>query len=66
MNGVKEAALEINGIPLRVAVVHGTDNARAFIEDVYKRQLLGLDTHINLSGVCRIEFVYSINIDLST
>ena len=32
MNGVKEASLEINGIPLRVAVVHGTDNARAFID----------------------------------
>ena len=32
MNGVKEASLEINGIPLRVAVVPGTDNARAFID----------------------------------
>lgn len=32
LDGVKEAQLEINGIALRVAVVHGTDHARAFID----------------------------------
>lgn len=32
MEGVREASLSIQDIPLRVAVVHGTDNARSFID----------------------------------
>ena len=31
MDGVREASLTIQDIPLRVAVIHGTDNARKFL-----------------------------------
>ncbi|MEG2544460.1 MAG: [FeFe] hydrogenase, group A [Longicatena sp.] len=34
LEGVKSAALNIAGIPLKVAVVHGTNNARAFIDQI--------------------------------
>ena len=32
MDGVREAAVEISGIPLKLAVIHGTENARKFLE----------------------------------
>ncbi len=36
MDGVREAKVNINGIPLNLAVIHGTENARRFIEDMKK------------------------------
>lgn len=33
MEGIKEAQVEIAGVPLRLAVIHGTANARKLIED---------------------------------
>ena len=34
MDGIREAELEINGIPVRAAVVHGTENARQLMEKI--------------------------------
>ena len=34
MDGIRGAAIDIDGTPVRVAVVHGTDNAKRVIEDV--------------------------------
>jgi iron-only hydrogenase group A len=34
--GVRQASLEIDGKPLRVAVVHGTGNARPLLDDILK------------------------------
>lgn len=34
LEGIKTASLSIAGIPLKVAVIHGTDNARAFLDDM--------------------------------
>lgn len=34
MEGVREAKVEIGAVPLRLAVIHGTENARQFIESM--------------------------------
>lgn len=36
MDGVREAKVSINDIPLSLAVIHGTEHARQFIEDMKK------------------------------
>ena len=33
MDGIRTAKVEIAGVPLTLAVVHGTNNAKALIED---------------------------------
>ena len=38
-DGVKEATIEINGIPVRAAVVHGLANTRALIEKIRSGQV---------------------------
>lgn len=37
MDGIKEASLEIAGIPVRLAVIHGTENARQFLEEMKEK-----------------------------
>ena len=34
LEGIKEASLDINGVPVKVAVVHGTENARILLEKI--------------------------------
>ena len=36
MEGVREATVEMGGLPIRLAVIHGTENARTFIEQMKK------------------------------
>lgn len=37
MDGVREAEVQIENIPLRLAVIHGTENARQFIEQMKEK-----------------------------
>ncbi|MGL4982180.1 MAG: [FeFe] hydrogenase, group A [Treponemataceae bacterium] len=34
MDGIRSATIELNGIPLRLAVIHGTDNAKKVLDDI--------------------------------
>ena len=44
MEGIRSAAVNIEGTPVRVAVVHGTDNAKQVVEDV-------------MAGKCEYDFI---------
>ena len=44
MDGIRSATVNIEGTPVRVAVVHGTDNAKQVVEDV-------------LAGKCEYDFI---------
>ena len=39
MDGIKEAEVVIDGIPLRLAVIHGLENARQIVENLQKKEL---------------------------
>lgn len=39
MDGIREASLEIKGIPVRIAVVHGTENARQLMEKLKRKEV---------------------------
>lgn len=38
LDGIKTASTNINGIPVKVAVIHGTDNARRFLEEMKQEE----------------------------